>query len=216
MKTKKVKEKKCAWCKKPFSPSYKTTEKVCSVSCGIDWAKNDIKEKNAKLERAETKILKAGLLTHKDWLGILQVKINIIARTIDTEFSCISSRRTKGQMHAGHFLTVGAHPNVRFHLFNIWKQTSRDNTYNGGNVTEYLFNLYRLFGNDFVNNEILKLDEKYPVTKLSVPEIKEAIEKCKEILKRQKAGEFIAKTTQERISIRIELNNLIGIYKCQS
>jgi hypothetical protein len=209
----KVKEKPCRHCKKMFTPLYKTTEKVCSVSCGIAWARNDIKEKRAKLERAETKILKVGMLTHKDWLGMLQVKINFIARTIDADFSCISSRRTKGQMHAGHFFTVGAHPNLRFHLFNIWKQTSRDNTYNGGNITEYLFNLHRLFGNDFVNNEILNLDEKYPVTKISVPEIKEAIEKSKEVINRQKKGEFIAKTTQERITIRIELNQLIGIYK---
>jgi hypothetical protein len=208
----KLGKRKCNWCKNEFQKT-RAIQPACSFDCLIKLSKEKVKKDRAKIEKEETKVLKVGLLTHKDWLGMLQVKINFIARTIDTDFSCISSRRTKGQMHAGHFFTVGAHPNLRFHLFNIWKQTSRDNTYNGGNITEYLFNLHRLFGNDFVNNEILNLDEKYPVTKLSVPEIKEAIEKCKEVINRQKKGEFIAKTTQERITIRIELNQLIGIYK---
>lgn len=216
MKTKKVKEKKCAWCKKPFSPRYKTTEKVCSVSCGIDWAKNDIKEKNAKLERKEKKVLKEGMLTHSDRLKALQKCINHIARLIDTDFPCISSNRTSGKWNGGHYYTVKAHPNIRFHLFNIYKQSFSDNHFKSANITEYTYNLHRIFGNDFVNNEIFTLDVKYPVLKLSIPEIKEKIEICRGIIKRQEKGEFIAKTTQERISIRIELNNLIGIYKCQS
>jgi hypothetical protein len=211
MKTK-LGKRKCAECKEQFQKE-RPLQFVCSALCGQRYSARKIREKRAKLERADLKELKKGMLTHKDWLGMLQVKINCIARTIDNEFSCISSRRTTGQWHGGHFFTTQAHPNIRFHLFNIWKQSAQDNTHKSGNITEYLFNLYRLFGNDFVNNELLKLDEKYPVTKLSVPEIKEAIENCKEIIKRQQKGEFIAKTTQERITIRIELNNLIGIYK---
>ena len=215
MKIKKVKEKKCAYkeCRKPFTPFYKTTEKVCSISCGIAWAKNDIKEKNAKLEKAELKAMKDSLLTHGQWLNALQKCINHIARLIDTDFPCISSNRTSGKWNGGHYYTVGAHPNIRFHLFNIYKQSFSDNHFKSANITEYTFNLYKIFGKDFVNNEIFTLDQKYPVTKLSIPEVKDKIAICRKIISRQKKGEFIAKTTQERISIRIELNNLIGIYK---
>ena len=72
-----------------------------------------------------------------------------------------------------------------------------------------------LFGSIFVTRNIrsLALDVKYSVLKLSIPEIKEKIEKCRGNIKRQEKGEFIAKTTQERIDIRKELNELIGIYK---
>lgn len=220
MKIKKVKKKKCAYCKMLFLPSYRTTQPVCSVKCAIEKSRDDrkkelekINKNRAKLENQERKDFHRSQLTQSQWLKVLQPFVNKIARLIDSDFPCISSGRTVGKWNGGHYYTVKAHPNIRFHLFNIYKQSFSDNHHKSGNITEYTFNIFRIFGSDFVNNEIFTLDVKYPVLKLSIPEIKEKIEICRSIIKRQEKGEFIAKTTQERITIRIELNNLIGIYK---
>jgi len=224
MKTKKVKEKKCAYCKQPFIP-FQFNQKVCNwpSPCAEKAGKEKIAkereriEKNRKrLENKEKADFHRSQLTQSQWLKVLQPFVNKIARLIDSDFPCISSSRTIGKWNGGHYYTVKAHGNLRFHLFNIYKQSFSDNHHKSGNITEYSYNLFRIFGSDFVNNEIFTLDVKYPVLKLSIPEIKEKIEICRGIIKRQEKGEFIAKTTQERISIRIELNNLIGIYKCQS
>lgn len=220
MKTKKVKQKTCKHCKQPFTPSYNTLQPTCSMGCAIEQGKiqlakerEKIRKIREKLEKAELKAMKDSLPTHAQWLNALQRPINHIARLIDEEFPCISSNRVKGKWNGGHYYTVGAHPNIRFHLFNIYKQSFSDNHFKSANITQYTYNLFRIFGSDFVNNEIFMLDQKYPVTKLSIPEIKEKIAICRKIVSRQKKGEWIAKTTEERISIRIELNNLIGIYK---
>ena len=216
---KKLGSRKCKECGKVFQKQ-RPLQSICGFLCAAKQshkislrAIEKAKKNREKEEKKDIKILKEGMLTHSDWSGILQVKINAIARGIDGNFACISSQRTTGQWHGGHFFTRQAHPNIRYHLFNIWKQSAQDNTHKSGNITAYLFNLHRLFGSDFVNNEIMTLDTKYPITKLSIPEIKEKIEICRGIIKRQEKGEFIAKTTQERIDIRKELNELIGIYK---
>ena len=216
MKTKKVKEKKCKQCKKMFRPSFNTTQPYCSWECALIVGRAELKKEKEKKDKAELKEMKDKLPTHGDWLKALQKCINHIARLIDTNFPCISSNRTTGKWNGGHYYTVKAHPNIRFHLFNIYKQSFSDNHFKSANITEYTYNLHRIFGNEFVNNEIFTLDVKYPVLKLSIPEIKEKIAICRKIISRQKKGEFIAKTTQERVDIRKELNELIGIYKCQS
>jgi hypothetical protein len=211
MKTK-LGKRKCNWCKVEFQKT-RPIDPACSYDCLINLAKAKVKKDRKVLEKAELKEMKDSLPTHAQWLNALQRPINHIARLIDSDFPCISSNRTSGKWNGGHYYTVGAHPNIRFHLFNIYKQSFKDNHFNSANITEYTYNLYRLFGNDFVNEEILKLDQKYPVTKLSIPETKEKIAICRKIISRQKKGEFIAKTIGERITIRIELNQLIGIYK---
>ena len=151
-------------------------------------------------------------MSHSDWQKALQIKINAVVRGIDKIFPCISSNSHTGQKHAGHFYSTGGHNSIRFNLYNIWLQNAHQNTYLSGNPIEYRNNLIKLFGEERCEKLIFNLPAQYPYLKLNITEIKEALETCKEILFFQKEGKYIAKTNEERISIREELNEMLKIY----
>lgn len=196
------KAKICKICEKSFLP-YTTTQPVCSFDCLIQY--NSEKEVKKRV-----KTMKKELLTHSDYCNILQKLINQIARTIDTKFPCISSNRTTGQMHGGHMYSVGAYPEIRFNLLNIWKQSAMDNTYKSGNINDYRSNLESIFGKE---NEVFGLTEKIKPLKLSVYELQDKIKIAKDIIKEQNKGEHIAVGQQDRITIRKYLNKRLDIYK---
>ena len=70
-----------------------------------------------------------------------------------------------------------------------------------------------MFGSEWVHQNIINLPYKYPVLKLSTPELIEKIAICKEILKEQKAGNYIALSVEDRVEIRNILQKRLGIYK---
>lgn len=51
-----------------------------------------------------------------------------------------------GQWHAGHFLSVGAHPELRFLEINIWRQCKPCNVDLSGNVLLYRKELIKRIG----------------------------------------------------------------------
>ena len=93
---------------------------------------------DAKVERAATK---AALQKHKTlakWAAEAQIQVNNFIRLRDAALPCIScGRHHQGQYHAGHFKSVGAHPELRFVEINISKQCQPCNTHLGGNVLLY-------------------------------------------------------------------------------
>lgn len=196
------KAKVCKVCGKEFLP-YTTTQPVCSVNCLMEY--NSEKEVKKRVKQ-----MKKDLLTHKDYCNILQKLINQIARNIDTKFPCISSNRMSGQMHGGHMYSVGAYPEIRFNLLNIWKQSAMDNTYKSGNINDYRANLEAIFGKDA--NEVFELSEKIKPLKLSVYELQDKIRIAKDIIKEQNKGWHIAVGQQDRLTVRKYLNKRIGIY----
>ena len=208
---------RCLNCKEKFV-ARKFLQKYCTEheECIAEFVKSrkgKFEAENKKKERKQNKEQKESLMSHSDYLKILQTKINIIIRNIDTNSHCISSNRSVGQFHSGHFYTVGGKPSLRFNLFNIWKQSAQDNKFKSGNIQEYITNLNRLFGYECVHENIMNLPYKYPVLKLSNPEIIEKIDICKEIIKEQKSGNYIALSTEDRINIRNVLQKRLGIYK---
>jgi len=205
---KQIKPKLCRECKVKFQP-VRPLQSFCSIECAI----KDARKKTVKKEAIKTKEVKKGLLTHKDYLKALQTQINAIVRNIDTNCTCISSGRLTGQFHAGHFHTVGGKPELRFNLFNIWKQSAQDNNFKSGNIQDYIMNLNLMFGSEWVHQNIINLPYKYPVLKLSIPELIEKIAICKDILKEQKAGNYIALSVEDRVEIRNILQKRLGIYK---
>ena len=203
-----MKHKKCKICGNTFTPQ-RPIQGTCSIECAIKHARN----LEAKKTDKKVKEMKKGLLTHKDYLKALQVKINTIVRNIDTHFNCISSNRNTGQFHAGHFHTTQGKPALRFHLFNIWKQSAQDNTYKSGNIQDYIMNLNINFGSEWVHENIINLPYKYPVLKLSVPDLQDKISIANEVILEQKKGQHIALSNDQRIIIRENLQKRFGIYK---
>lgn len=64
---------------------------------------------------------------------------------------CIScGRHHEGQMHAGHYRTTSAAPELRFEPDNVWPQCAPCNTHLSGNLVLYRANLIHKIGLDRV------------------------------------------------------------------
>ena len=159
------KPKKCRICKTEYQP-FQTTQKVCSPTCALELVKQDNKKKFDK----ETKRLKEKIKTRSDWLKEAQQAFNEFVRLRDKYEPCIScGRHHQGQYHAGHYLTVGANPELRFHPFNNNKQCAPCNNHLSGNIVKYRPALIRKIGLAAVE----WLEGPHDAQKWTVDEIKE-------------------------------------------
>ena len=214
--TKKVKLHTCKQCKNKYEKTNPNPlVNWCSAECGakIAMVRLDKQKQNALAkDKARRKDEKNDLKTLGDYTKDLQTKINLIVRNIDTNFPCISSNRTTGQFHGGHYYSTGSKPSLRFHLYNIWKQSAMDNNHKSGNIHDYTTNLCRLFGRDWVHENIMELSAKYPTLKLTIDDIKARVVICNQIIREQNAGDWVALESQERIEIRDALQKRLMIY----
>ena len=156
--------------------------------------------------------MKDNITTLSDYKSTLQVIINRIARTIDHEQPCISCGNTNPVKYdAGHRFTTKAHGNIRFNLFNIFRQCSKNcNVSLGGNPDGYDEGLENTFGSSLFEYVKFDLKKDYPILKASREDVKEAIKRAKEFersLTKEKQG------TRDRIELRIAANDFIGLYK---
>ena len=171
----KVKLRKCKFCEVPFKPTYSTTQNVCSHRCAIEYSKTVQKAKdNREWQREKIKRKKA-LLSHSEWLNLFQKVFNAYIRARDKGKPCISCGTFNGQMHAGHYRSVGGAPHLRFNELNVWAQCATCNNHLHGNLIEYRKELINRIGIERV--ESLENDNK-PL-KLSIPEIEEKIKEYK-------------------------------------
>ena len=142
------------------------------------------KERKAKQEHRKRK---QALKSRSEWLKEAQAIFNKYIRLRDVDQPCISCQRHhQGQYHAGHYLTVGARPELRFNPKNCSKQCSACNLHLSGNLINYRINLIKKIGLE----EVEKLEGPHEPLKLSIEEIKELIAeykaKVKELLANQK------------------------------
>ena len=115
----------------------------CDIECAIDyqqWKKDkELKRDLRESEKATRKSIRDRQLKLKrrqDWIKDLQVIFNKFIRLRDKDDPCISSGLydheindylVGGKWDAGHYLSVGAHPELRFNEFNVNKQSKSDN-----------------------------------------------------------------------------------------
>jgi hypothetical protein len=88
---------------------------------------------------------------------LTQVLVNKFIRIRDDDRTCISCLKYTGQMQAGHYLSVGSHPNLRFAARNIHKQCATCNNHLSGNLIEFRKGLIKRYGVEFV--EALEADK---------------------------------------------------------
>lgn len=135
-----IKRKKCRACPNKFTP-VNTLQIACSPSCALKIAKKKTAEKE-KAQRKRTREQKEALKSLSDLLKEAQKEFNAFIRERDKDLPCIScGRHHQGQYHAGHYRTVGAHPELRFEELNCHKQCSVCNNHKSGNIVEYRINL---------------------------------------------------------------------------
>jgi len=167
-----MREKKCKVCKTVFQP-IRPLLLVCSAFCGYEYAKLQ-KQKAWNKEKKERK---EKLMTRSDWMNLAQKTFNAYIRERDKERRCISCGTYNGKMNAGHYMSVGSTPELRFNEDNVQKQCEKCNSYLSGNLVNYRIELIQRIG----LKRVEALEQKnHPPLKMTVDEIKDLIKIYKE------------------------------------
>lgn len=163
--------KTCKVCEEKFTPKYTSMQKTCNnIDCAVVWGK----QLQAKSYKAETKRLKKKS-RDKDrsyWTKKAQEVFNKWIRIRDANKPCISCG-TLGpcQWHAGHYKSVGAHPEIRFNEDNAHRQCAQDNGFKSGNIAEYRSRLQHRIGLE----RLLALEGHHDHQKYTIDQLKEIV-----------------------------------------
>lgn len=142
-----VKPKTCKVCKAKFEARLPMAT-VCSMACAQSLAVSvrgkaekvaAVKDRKAKaVDQRETREKLDKLKSRSTWAKEAQTAFNQFIRLRDVDLPCIScGRHHQGQYHAGHYLSVGARPELRFVESNVHKQCAPCNTHLSGNAVLY-------------------------------------------------------------------------------
>jgi len=204
--------KKCVICKQPFTPINSSLEKWCCPDHGYLYSKQQ-KEKADRKEWSKKKVeLREATKKKSEYEKDLEKLVNKLCRLVDLGQKCISC----GSVHAneaGHFMSVGSMPKLRFHLFNLWLQCRQCNGPKGSNGTIYRINLRTMYGSTFLDN----LDNlvKIAPLHLSIPDLKEKIIESRLLVKEFEAANLALthpRNSVERIEMRKYINKRLNIY----
>ena len=143
--TPKIKLKKRKVCSDSFQ-LFRSTQKVCSPGCAIKLAQVGTAKKSAKAHTKAKKELKDNDRSFQ--LKKTQTIFNRFIRLRDSDLPCISCQRFhEGRYDAGHYLSAGAYPALRFHPLNCHKQCHYNcNINRSGNIAEYRIHLVKKIG----------------------------------------------------------------------
>ena len=105
----------------------------------------------AKVDKALTRQKRESLKSKAQWAKEAQQAFNAFIRERDADQPCIScGRHHNGQYHAGHYLSVGARPELRFTESNVHKQCAPCNTHLSGNAVLFRRGLVAKLGIELV------------------------------------------------------------------
>ena len=145
--------KTCRVCRQPFEPR-QPMQAVCGVACAKELAasiRGKAEKQAAIKQRKADRERKDKLKSRADLAREAQAVFNQWVRLRDADKPCIScGRHHEGQYHAGHYLSVGARPELRYEPLNVWKQCSPCNTHLSGNAVLFRQALVREIGLDRV------------------------------------------------------------------
>ncbi len=186
----KLKYKSCNVCNKAFVVK-RMGHVVCSPKCAIKSAEEkgpklgpvfNPNEKQLKLPFMDavkkTRTIKK-TKTEKPksfYVNKFQSLFNKYIRTRDKDDPCISCGKHRTTYHAGHYLSVGGHTELRFNEDNVHKQCVYCNVFLSGNLLNYRNGLINKIGLE----RVLILESKHEPNKLTIPDIKELILNYKE------------------------------------
>ena len=133
--------KKCRICKAKFEP-FNSLQVACSPACALKIGKKQAvkkAEKEAKAKRKWVREQKERIKPRNQWLKEAQAAFNKFIRTRDKHEPCIccgqwgsdEAWKPGGQWDAGHYLSVGSHPELRFDEANCHKQLKSCNAGEG-------------------------------------------------------------------------------------
>jgi len=167
--------KKCKICKTRFEPKYTSFQKTCNqITCIAAFGKQEAEKLRKAKNRSRKKAHKEASKAY--WLKRVQTEFNRFIRNRDELSPCISCQKPiTGQAHAGHYRSVGAHPELRFDEKNCHRQCAQCNNWKSGNLTEYRSNLIKKIG----LAEVERLEGSQKPRNYTIPELRELLEKYK-------------------------------------
>ena len=136
--------KSCKVCAADFEPTVSTMQTVCSPRCAAKVPK--LARKAATVERQQQAKALVAIKPRAKLIAEVQAVFNAWVRAADAHRGCISCGTTKGKVNAGHYLSVGARPELRFEPDNVHRQCERCNTFLHGNLIEYRVALWHRIG----------------------------------------------------------------------
>ncbi|WP_074165503.1 recombination protein NinG [Enterobacter roggenkampii] len=140
------KPKTCPICSTEYTPR-NSLQKVCSITCSIQYAKQSSADKRVKAERKAWRARKSALKPLKHWEDLTQRVVNDYIRERDRNLPCISCGTwTTVQWEAGHFRSRGKASHLRYHEDNIHAQCHQCNVHLSGNQQQYRINLIAKIG----------------------------------------------------------------------
>ena len=140
-----IKPRKCIQCDSLFTPM-RAMAKVCSPGCAYQTVKAD-----RAADKVALKKRKEQSLTPAKRRARTEKAVNEAVRTRDHKQPCISCGTHTGVMHAGHYRSVKAAPNLRFDARNIHKQCAQCNLFESGNLIQYRLGFVARYGVEAVD-----------------------------------------------------------------
>lgn len=155
-------EGQCKVCDRAFL-RFRTTQAVCGPTCARKSVKAD-----KKAEKEDTRARRLAIKPRSKWLAEAQQAFNAWVRARDAAEPCISCREHRESNDAGHFYTVGARPELRFHPDNVHKQCVVCNRHQHGNLLAYAKHLPDKIGAEAFE----KLQSPHPPMHYSVDDLR--------------------------------------------
>lgn len=184
MGTKYVTMPTCKTCKDKFIPKY-FLQKYCMVhdeciKAFSTWVGEQNKKKIDKAIKQDIKERKEKLMSHKDYIKLLQVVFNTYIRLRDKHLPCISCGTFKAEeFHAGHYIAT-TYQYLRFDEANVHKQCSKCNTYLRGNSIPYRIELIKRIG----LKEVERIEnDRHKRLEMTITQIKEKMIHYKKLIK---------------------------------
>ena len=145
-------KRRCAMCKKYFPHETGILARNGTFFCCQDHM-TQFAFKTAKGNKRETAIVRKVVARDSDRKRQFKLACRAarrLARALDKGKPCISCGVTKAsQWDGGHFLSMGAHPEMACDMRNIHRQCTRCNMFLSGNVLEYMDGLIQRYGEGY-------------------------------------------------------------------
>jgi hypothetical protein len=204
----KLKIKTCKWCKEKYQPT-KPLQMVCSPKCAYEYTQDARKKKAKKDWKVEKEEIKKDIT---NWKNNLQTEIQKIARYIDHGLLCLA-RNQKGQIHGGHVFSKKNNPNIRFDLNNIHRQSAQSNKWEQDDslIREKLVEEY---GQEYYDGllEAKNHREQVKYVNIQYHAFYLKARKISNALKKENDNLLEPRSVKQRIKLREEINNQLGIY----
>jgi 5-methylcytosine-specific restriction endonuclease McrA len=163
-----LKTKNCKVCKKPFK-QFNSLQVACGVACALKLAH---KQHSESYHQETVKLKREFNANDRQFqTKAAQTAFNAYIRARDKALGlgCISCGIMTGQMHAGHYITIGHGGNgLRFDPTNCHLQCAQCNNFKSGNLARYRIALTQRIG----LKEVERLEATKDPVKLSIEDIK--------------------------------------------